>query len=110
MEPANVPEIMKARGRVFNVGPPHGVAEEDVCTIQALRSVVHGGVFDGGDVWKIYVEPNELEIHTLKNGGLVELTLYADGIPPHMVSVFPVKKPLETSEEENNGTERSEDQ
>lgn len=86
MKPSNVPDLAKQvrpDARVFPVGPPRGVSDDDCGTIEA--QVEHG---EFGPLWRTYWQPSDHELAQLRDGGRVELSLYASQLVMQYVGVL----------------------
>jgi len=70
------------------IGPPPGVSREHC--IEAKVCVTDDWLDDGmGLAFIMFCKPNEQELESLNNGGLLKLTIRGHGLVPHNVGVWP---------------------
>lgn len=66
-------------------GPPEGLAESQVRTIDAFRSEVQTGSMEGSQMTVVAYRPTQQEVEQLQEGGLIYIT-FMGGLPPHFPS------------------------
>ncbi len=79
MEPSSFPESN------VRYGPPPGMTEEQVATMDAFLGERLGGPIDGSTVVIVAWKPSPEDLVLLNEGGLIYLTCIG-GLPPHSLS------------------------
>lgn len=91
MTPIPVPERAKvARPQLWvqPVGPPRGMSDEEVGTVEALV-----GSMDGMPVYADYWRPTQEQLDMLNAGGFIELIQYTRQMAMHSMTVWADERP-----------------
>jgi hypothetical protein len=87
MSAVPVPDVIRKRRPdtvLAAMGPPAGVSDTDCQTVEALV-----GLFAGMPAVADYFKPDDEQLDTLRDGGVIEFVQYAPRMVMHSVSVWP---------------------
>jgi hypothetical protein len=70
--------------KAIHVGPPRGMSDDEVGTVEALVGVAHGL-----PVWADYWQPTPEQLAMLNAGGHIELRQYSNQMVMHSMTILP---------------------